>query len=392
MIELTAPLVDESFYAGDPFPHYARLRAEAPVVWHPDPGFWILSRHAEVLAVSTDAATFSSTGGILPLEIGIDYPTPPTMMHTDPPAHTGYRQRLSPSFRPSRMRALEAMITERVESVLAEIDWDEPIDALGRIAVPLPLMVIADLLGVDREDWPRFYEWSEATIPDATDWAPERKAALMEEMRQHLMGVVNARRADPKDDLISDLVADGEIDDDEAWMFVNQLLVAGNETTRNLIAGALVAFSQRPDQWDLLRADPRSAAPVIESAVEEMLRWTTPVIGFMRTARAATQLGGQQINPGDPLHMLYASANRDEAQFGPTSDTLDVTRSPNHHLAFGFGPHFCVGATLARIEARVLLAALATRVASIEPAGDAVRTPSSIIAGWREVPLTLTTH
>jgi len=392
MIELTAPLVDESFYAGDPFPHYARLRAEAPVVWHPDPGFWILSRHAEVLAVSTDAATFSSTGGILPLEIGIEYPTPPTMMHTDPPAHTGYRQRLSPSFRPSRMRALEAMITERVESVLAEIDWDEPIDALGRIAVPLPLMVIADLLGVDREDWPRFYEWSEATIPDATDWAPERKAALMEEMRQHLMGVVNARRADPKDDLISDLVADGEIDDDEAWMFVNQLLVAGNETTRNLIAGALVAFSQRPDQWDLLRADPRSAAPVIESAVEEMLRWTTPVIGFMRTARAATQLGGQQINPGDPLHMLYASANRDEAQFGPTSDTLDVTRSPNHHLAFGFGPHFCVGATLARIEARVLLAALATRVASIEPAGDAVRTPSSIIAGWREVPLTLTTH
>lgn len=392
MIELTAPLVDEAFYAGDPFPHYARLRAEAPVVWHPDPGFWILSRHAEVLAVSTDAATFSSTGGILPLEIGIEYPTPPTMMHTDPPAHTGYRQRLSPSFRPSRMRALEAMITERVESVLAEIDWDEPIDALGRIAVPLPLMVIADLLGVDREDWPRFYEWSEATIPDATDWAPERKAALMEEMRQHLMGVVNARRADPKDDLISDLVADGEIDDDEAWMFVNQLLVAGNETTRNLIAGALVAFSQRPDQWDLLRADPRSAAPVIESAVEEMLRWTTPVIGFMRTARAATQLGGQQINPGDPLHMLYASANRDEAQFGPTSDTLDVTRSPNHHLAFGFGPHFCVGATLARIEARVLLAALATRVASIEPAGDAVRTPSSIIAGWREVPLTLTTH
>lgn len=391
MNEITAPLVDEAFYAGDPFPHYARLRAEAPVVWHDDPGFWILSRHAEVLAVSTDATTFSSTGGILPLEIGIEYPTPPTMMHTDPPQHTAYRQRLSPSFRPSRMRALEAMITERVASVLDQIEWDTPIDALGRVAVPLPLMVIADLLGVDRSDWPRFYEWSEATIPDATDWAPERKAALQEEMRRHLMGVVAERRDDPHEDLISDLVADGEIDDDEAWMFVNQLLVAGNETTRNLIAGALVAFSQRPDQWELLRQDPRSDAPIVESAVEEMLRWTTPVIGFMRTARVDTTLDGRDITAGDPVHMLYASANRDEAQFGPTADEVDVTRSPNHHLAFGFGPHFCIGATLARLEARVLFAALARRVRSIEPCGDAVRTPSSIIAGWREISLTFET-
>jgi len=388
--DLTDPLVDEAFYGGDPFPHYARLRAEAPLVWHPEPGFWVASRHADVLAVSTDSATYSSSKGILALEIGIEYPTPPTMMHVDPPEHTAYRQRLAPAFRPSRMAALEERVAERVSAVVDGVALDVDIDGLLSLAVPLPLMVIADLLGVDRDEWPRFYEWSEATIPDATDWPEERKAALRADMEAHLMDVVARRRAEPREDLISDLVGDGQLADHEVWMFLQQLLVAGNETTRNLIAGGLQAFCEHPGEWARLRAD-RSLVP---TAVDELLRWTTPVVAFMRTATRDVRLGGDgpeavDVAAGDPVVMLYASANRDEAQFGSTADTLDVGRAPNHHLAFGFGTHYCIGAALARMEARLLLAALLDRVERIEAAGEARRTPSSIIAGWQALPLHL---
>jgi cytochrome P450 len=166
-------------------------------------------------------------------------------------------------------------------------------------------------------------------------------------------------------------------------MFLVQLLVAGNETTRNMVSGGLVALAERPEAWDRLRRD-RALVP---TAVEEMLRWTTPVVSFMRTATRDAELGGQALREGDAVLMLYASANRDERQFGPTADRFDIGRDPNHHVAFGFGTHFCIGATLARIEARVLLEELLDRFETVEPAGEVQRSNSSVIAGVKRAPL-----
>ena len=389
--DLTDPLLADDFYASEAvFAHYARLRSEAPVVWHEEPGVWILSRHAEVYEVSVDADRFCSGRGILPLEIGITYDTPPTMMHTDPPEHTQYRALVSPAFRPSRIRAMEAPIRARARSLFDELPLGEAVDVVGRLTVPYPLMVISDLLGVPAEDWPRFFEWSEATIPGATDWSDERRAELTDEMHRYFMALIAERRSAPQQDLISDLVVseiDGRaLDDDELWMFLNQLLVAGNETTRNLLSGGLVALAEAPDQYDRLRAD-RSLMP---TAVDELLRWTTPVVAFMRTATGPTELAGQTIGAGEHVHMLYAAANRDEVVFGANAEQLDVGRDPNPHLAFGFGVDFCIGAALARLEASVFLDELLDRVARLDVAGPVERTPSGIIAGVRAATLELT--
>jgi cytochrome P450 len=257
------------------------------------------------------------------------------------------------------------------------------------LAVQFPLRVISDLLGIPEDDWPRFYEWSEAAIPGATDWPPERVAELMGEMVTYLLSTAAARRADPHDDVISllaTLQVDGEtLDDTELAMFLVQLLVAGNETTRNALSGGLVALSERPDQWARLRATPALAA----TAVEEVLRWTTPVVYFMRTTTREVTVRDVTLPAGTPVVLHYLAANRDEHEFGPTADELDVGRDPNHHVAFGSGPHFCLGAVLARIELRAMLEALAARFASVAPAGRVERSMSLVIAGVRRAPLVL---
>jgi cytochrome P450 len=384
---LTDPLVEDAFYAGDPFPQYTRLRDEAPVAWNATKGFWALSRWDDVMAVSTDPATFCSGRGILVMEIGASYDSPPTMMHTDPPEHTVYRKLVQPGFAPGRMRGLEGDVRRRAKLLLDEIDSRRPVDFVEAIAVPFPLYIISALLGMPDEEWQRFFEWSEAVIPGATDWSEEKRATLQAEMHEALLATTVERRADPRDDLISVLaeveIAGRRLTDAELTMFLVQLLVAGNETTRNMISGGLVALAERPAAWQRLRRD-RSLVP---SAVEEMLRWTTPVVSFMRTATRDTELGGQKISDGDPVLMLYASANQDERQFGSTADLFDIGREPNHHVAFGFGTHFCIGATLARIEARVLLEELLDRFETVELAGDVERSHSSVIAGVRRAPL-----
>ena len=172
---LTAPLLDPSVYAGDPFPLYARLRAEAPVARNDTLGLWMVSRHADVVAVSRDPETYCSSKGIMTFEIGSDYATPPTMMHTDPPDHTRYRALVQPGFRPSYMRALEDGIRARARTLVDRIEPGVPVDVVADLAVALPLQVISDLLGVPEEEWPRFFRWSEAVIPGATDW-PEEEA------------------------------------------------------------------------------------------------------------------------------------------------------------------------------------------------------------------------
>jgi cytochrome P450 len=389
--DLVARVLDEGFLAGDPFPDLDRLRAEAPVARHAESGAWVLTRHADVTAAARDPRTFCSGKGILLSEIGASYDTPPTMMHTDPPAHTRYRKLVQPAFAPSVMRALEAVIRERAERAVAALPTDGPVDVVADLAVPVPLRVISDLLGIPEDDWPRFFEWSEAAIPGATDWPEERIAELMGEMVSYLLSTAAARRADPRDDVISLLATvevDGEtLDDTELAMFLVQLLVAGNETTRNALSGGLVAFAERPEQWARLRAEPS----LVDSAVEEVLRWTTPVVYFLRTTTREVTVGDVVLPPDTPVVLHYLAANRDEAEFGPTAAVFDIARTPNHHVAFGSGPHFCLGAALARIELRAMLDALTARVATIEPAGPVERSMSLVIAGVRSAPLVLTT-
>jgi cytochrome P450 len=408
---LTKRLTDPHLYQhGDPFVLYAELRETAPVSWHdPDEragGFWAVATHPEVSSIGTDPEAFCSSRGILTDEIGTTYDSPPTMMHTDPPQHTRYRRLVQPAFKPSMVRLMEDGVTAKARALIDLIPSGAPVDIVPTLSIPYPLQVICELLGVDGEQWPRFFEWSEAVIPGENERSEEERGRLQGEMWEYLIGVANERRLAPADDVVSALAtvsmphesADGagrgenedaggdQLSEAELAMFLIQLLVAGNETTRNLLSGGLAALAEHPEQWAALRED-RSLLP---GAVEELLRWTTPVISFMRTATAPTTVRGQAIEAGDPVLLIYASANRDEEVFGPDAGHLRIDRHPNPHVSFGFGPHFCLGAALARLEARTVLDQLLTRFATIAPAGPVERTASPVIAGVRRAPLVFT--
>jgi cytochrome P450 len=384
-------LLDPQLYSGgDPFALYAELRRTAPVCWveREGGGFWAVTTHPEVSSLGADPVGFCSSRGILVEEIGRTYDDPPTMMHTDPPQHTRYRRLVQPGFKPSMVRLMDAGVTAKARALVDRIESGEPVDIVPALSIPFPLQVICELLGVDAEQWPKFFEWSEAAIPGESEHSEEELAALRLEMWEYLIAVAEERRRAPADDLVSVLAGVGrdggeELSEPELAMFLIQLLVAGNETTRNLISAGLVALSTHPEHWAALRAD-RSLVP---SAVEEMLRWTTPVISFMRTATRDCTIRGQAVAEGDPVLLIYASANRDEKVFGPDADQFRVDRDPNPHVSFGFGPHFCLGAALARLEARVVLGELLDRFGRISPAGDVECTASPVIAGVRRAPL-----
>jgi cytochrome P450 len=384
---LAARLCDPELYATDPHPLYARLREEAPVAWNDELGFWAISKHSDVTAVESDHAAFCARRGILVDEIGTTYPSPPTIMHTDPPEHSRYRRLVQPGFRPTAVRMLEPGIRQRTKALVDSLRPGVATDVVPDLAVPLPLQVISQMLGVPDEEWERCYRWSEAVIPGATDWPEAERQSLLSEMIEYLLENTKIRRSRPSDDILTELaharLGDDQLTDDELTMFLVQLLVAGNETTRNLISAGLVALAERPDQWNAMRLYPA----LIQSAVEELLRWTTPVISFMRTATHDTEIDGVKVYEGEHVLMLFASANRDTEVFGETAGSLDVTRSPNPHLAFGFGNHFCLGAALARLEARVVLEEILGRFATIEIAGPVERSSSSVIAGVRRADL-----
>jgi len=385
--ELAARLDDPELYAGDLHGVLSRLRREAPVAWNEKSGYWALTKHADVCSVETDHETFCARKGILVEEIGVDYDSPPTIMHTDPPEHTRYRRLVQPGFKPSAVRILDTVIRARTKELVDRLEPDRPLDVVSALAVPLPLQVISQMLGVPEEEWERCYEWSEAVIPGATDWPAEKRDRLLGEMTEYLLEATKKRREHPSEDILTGLAQaslDGDqLSDAELAMFLIQLLVAGNETTRNLISGGLVALAERPDQWELLRKDPR----LVPKAVEELLRWTTPVIYFMRTCTKDVELRGVTITGGDPVVMLFASANRDEEVFGDTAGRVCVDRDPNPHLSFGLGNHFCLGATLARLEARVVLEELLARFSRLELAGAVELSRSPVIAGVRRADL-----
>ncbi len=392
-VPLTDALLDPATYRGDSHATYARLRREAPVAWNATKGFWAVARHADVSEASSDPGRFCSGMGVLVDEIGVSYDSPPTMMHSDPPAHTRYRTLVRPGFTNVAVRGLEPLVRQRAAQLLDALAVKAAdgtvVDITAELAVPLPIQLIAAVLGLPSGDEERLFRWSEAAVPGATDWPEDERMALLGEMTVELLALAAERRRSPRDDVVSMLAGyeeDGEsLTDDELGMFLVQLLVAGNETTRHAISGALVALAEHADQLDRLARD----AHLVPTAVEEVLRWTTPVTSFLRTAVDDTSLGGIDIAAGDPVLLLYASANRDEEEFGPSADAFVVGRTPNHHVALGHGPHFCLGAALARLELTVVLEGVVERWRRLTAAGPVDRSGSSVVAGIRAAPLTL---
>jgi cytochrome P450 len=383
-------LDDPDFYLDDVDAAYQRLRADAPVYWCERAGFWAAATYAGVDHVSRNPQRFCSGQGVIvndPVRNGSLPAAPPSIIYMDPPAHVRYRRLVSKAFTPRMVSALEPRVRTLARQSLDGLPAGVPADFVEHVAVPLPMLVIAEMLGVPSEDRERFKRWSDAIIEGA-DTGPEATMATVQELFAYFLQALEERRRAPRDDLVSALAlaeVDGErLADDEVLMFCMTLLVAGNETTRNLISGGARALMQFPDQRGKLVAD----RTLIRRAVEEMLRWVTPVKTFARTATEDTAIEGQPIAAGDYVVLLYASANRDEAVWGPTADRFDVTRLPDPgHLAFGIGPHSCLGFNLALLEGRVLFEELLARFPDFELAGEVERLRSTIMNGIVRMPV-----
>ena len=369
------------------------LRAEGPVVWveSEDGPFWAVTRHAEVVEISKHPERFKSGDGVLLIDRLREAAGSDSLLYLDPPTHGHHRRLASPSLTVRRVAALEDRVRERAVALLDGIAAPgEPIDAVDEICAPLPMLVIADLLGVADSDIGDFRRWSDAAIAAGGSSPTDEELAAAGELFAFLREAVARRRASPTDDLLS-VVVTSEIDGErlselDAVMFGFTLLVAGNETTRNLLSNGLVALAEHPDQRAaLVGADDA----VLTRAVDELLRWEPPIVVMGRTAVDDEVIGGVEVARGSYLALLYPSANRDETVFGPTATQLDVARDPNPHLAFGVGEHFCLGAGLARLEGRVLLGELLARWPGYEVAGPPVRLPSTLVRGIERLPVVL---
>jgi cytochrome P450 len=381
------------FFLGDPHAAFRRLRREDPLPWYEGSGgAWCVLKHADVVAVSREPRRFTSTRGI---QIGLDSITdrplglPRTILEMDPPEHNRYRKLVIGAFTPHATQRLETMVRHIARECVEAIEPDATTDLVEALAVPLPMYVIAEMLGVPRSDRPAFKRWSDAMIEAGGGRRSAVTDAALGEMLRYFAAVLGERRRAPKDDLVSNL-ARAEIEgrrlaDPEILMFCVTLLAAGNETTRNLISGGALLLMRNPDQRRRLLAQRH----LLPNAVEEMLRWWTPVHSFTRSATRDTELRGRRVAAGDVLLLLYASANRDEEIWGDEADRFDVARdhATHRHLAFGFGEHLCLGAPLARLEARVLFEELLARHPGFELAGEPELLHSRLMHGVERLPV-----
>ena len=342
---------DPEFWQGGPDQELAELRRGCPVALHADAGFWTIAGHDEIVRISKDPATFSSGKGVLIGDLKRTVTGTESILYVDPPRHVAMRRIVNRGFTVRRVAQLTPILEGIVADVLDAIDPEEPVDAVDAICAPVPILMIAHMLGVPAEDLPTFRTWSDAIAIAATD-PTDPRAMVAIDFFVYFNAKLDAREddPDPPDDLLTAITADAELTRAEQLGFCMSLLVAGNETTRHLISGGLVALAEHPDQRVQLAQD----ESLIPGAVEEMLRWITPIVAMARTATCPVTVGGTGVDKGSYLVMLYAAANRDEAVFGSDADKFDVTRSPNPHLAFGIGEHFCLGAQLARLEAKVV--------------------------------------
>ena len=390
-VDLCDPAV---FADGPPHDEFRRLRDDAPVAFfsEPDgPGFWGVFRYADVVEVSRHPTQFGSSPSVFIREPpdGDNAGASELLINLDPPRHTQLRKLVNRGFTPRQIAALEPRVRALVVDLLEQAKARGEFDLVTDVAVELPLQVIAELVGVPNEDRHKVFAWTERMMSseaDAETITADARIA-MGEMFAYADSLAAERVHGDGDDLLSVLLR-AEVDGDrltqlDVDVFFMLLMNAGSETTRNLITGGTLALFEHPEERARLAADPS----LLPTAIEEMLRWVTPVMHFRRTARDDCELGGQAIKAGDKVVMWYGAANRDERAF-PDADRFDVGRTPNDHVAFGAGgPHFCLGASLARLEARVLFEELLARLPDLEPTGPPRRLKSNFINGIMELPV-----
>jgi cytochrome P450 len=370
---------------GNPFPWYARMRRESPALVDPTWGGMSVFRYDDVQRVFSDWEAFSSerTGG------GVQSPLNASIISSDPPRHRQLRNLVTQAFTPRAVAQLAPRITEIIAELLDEVAGAGRMDFIEQFAYPLPVIVIAEMLGIPPADRAQFRLWSDAIVSQSSEPGKPNFAEAQREMALYFGKLIAARSAEPRDDLISHLIA-AEIEGQrltpmELIGFCVLLLVAGNETTTNLLGNAILCFDERPDSYERLRAQP----DLIPSAVEEVLRYRSPVQVMYRAATVETEICGLKTHPGQGVIVMIGSANRDEAQF-PNPDAFDIERAPNRHLAFGYGIHFCLGAPLARLEAKLALEALTARFRDIRRVPDAPLhwMNSDIVYGVSSLPIT----
>jgi cytochrome P450 family 142 subfamily A polypeptide 1 len=382
-------LCSGAFWAGDHHEALTWMRANAPVYW--DGRIWGVSRYDDLKQVSVHPEQWSSAGGIRP-----GFAPLPMMIDMDDPAHFQRRKLVNRGFTPKRVRGSEpdvrAACTEIIDAVCERGEADLVVD----IAAHLPMIMIGDALGVRPEHRADLLRWSDDMVKgqDALATAEQLEAAgaAFGEYWAYATEVIADRRAEPRDDLMSVLVhaeVDGDrLSDDEVVHESLLILVGGDETTRHVLSGGIHQLLLEPDRWARVAADPG----VRPTAIEEMLRWVTPIKNMVRTATSDAVLGDQKVREGEELMLLYPSANRDEAVFDDPF-TFDIERTPNDHVAFGFGPHFCLGASLARLEISVMLEELTSRLPDLalaEPDGPLELRPANFISGLEHLPVTFT--
>ena len=395
-------LVDPARYARDGYPHtlWTRLRAEAPVARCEPPGFepfWAITKHADIVQISTQPLRFSSAQGITLRRAGAPSFQPPEMVVLlDPPRHGPMRLVVMRHFTPRAVREKRAEIERIAVDILdaaTSAGSEGEIDFVKRIAAPFPLGVIAWSLGVPRDDWELLHRWTNEVIgredPEYRRPGERSGQTFMRargELHAYFERLIAERRADPRDDLASELlrgrIDGGPLTAEQLLAYCELLVEAGNETTRNAISGGLLAFCEHRGEWEKLRGRP----DLVPDAVEEILRWVSPISHFTRVATEDCEIHGTTIHAGDQLALYYASANRDEDVFQDPF-AFRVDRRPNPHLAFGFGEHFCMGAQLARIEIETMLRQLLARLAWFELAGPVERLSSAVNGSIKRLPL-----
>lgn len=376
-------------YPLDPFPQYERMRATAPVFQDDQSGSWHVFRYDDVQRVLSEHATFSSRmGGDNPSGTGQLFAS--SLITTDPPRHRQLRSLVTQAFTPKAVDALAPRIAGLTDELLAEIAGKGSADLIRDLAYPLPVIVISELMGIPSEDRERFKHWSDVIVSQTrTLPASETQDSTTSEMVEYFLALIDQRRSRPGTDLISSLLA-AEIDGQKLTVpellgFCALLLVAGNETTTNLIGNAVLCLAESPGTLERLLSEPA----LVPQALEEVLRFRSPVQSMYRVAVADTVVGDHLIPAGAPIVAWIGSANRDGQQFQRAAE-FDVDRNPNRHLAFGHGIHFCLGAPLARLEARIALEALLSRLPGLSVASGAQleRMDSSIVYGLKELPVT----
>ena len=391
-------LTDLSYFEdGPPYQLFARMRSEASPHWNAltgdEPGFWSFTRAADIQAISRDAATFSSarggvfatTRGAAPVEVLRE-----VVLGMDPPRHTKIRNIVQAVFTPKLIRQKEDEIRSTVTALIDDVIEKGACDFVDDIAVEMPLRVIADMLGVPQDDRRQLFEWTNTLSLAAATANPELGLSALVDIGGYLTGTIAERRANPGDDLVSKMLiaeVEGEsLSDSDVSLFFGLLMFAGNDTTRNTASGGMRALMEHPGEHQKLVGNPDG----IPNAVEEMLRWVTPVIYFTRIAQCDTTVGGHPIREGERVAMWYSAGSRDPA-LNDDPERFDVSRQKPPHQAFGGGgPHFCIGNPLARLELRVLFEELMRRMPDMQIAGPITRLVSNFSNELQSMPVSFT--